>query len=121
MFDRSGERQALDALRAPLRGYFVAGRAPHLLRIALEEGQVKLAPEAVDEEVFEALFGLDLLHAAEAIADADLRHAREAQILNGVAGQSDWVIEKLAEVVDAAAPWPDKHHQIGIGRRIHLY
>ena len=53
MFDGGREREALDALCAPLRGDTVARCAPDLFRIALEEGEVELAAEAVDEEVFQ--------------------------------------------------------------------
>ena len=42
---------ALDALRAPLRRNLVARHAPHLFRVALEEGQIKLSPKPVDQEV----------------------------------------------------------------------
>ena len=54
--DRAGEREALDALRAPLGADLVAGHAPHLFGVGLEERQVQLAAEAVDEEVFEGAF-----------------------------------------------------------------
>ena len=53
--DSAGERESLDALRAPLRADLIAAHAPHLLRIGLEEGEIELAAEAVDEEVFETL------------------------------------------------------------------
>ncbi len=59
VLQRGGEREALDALRAPLGGDLVAGRAPDLFGVALEEGEVELAAEAVDEEVFEGLLFFD--------------------------------------------------------------
>ena len=52
-------RQALDALRAPLGADLVAGHAPDLFGVALEERQVELAAEAVDEEVFERSLRLE--------------------------------------------------------------
>ncbi len=53
MLDRSREREPLDTLSAPLCADLVAARAPDFFCVALEEGEVELAAEAVDEEVFE--------------------------------------------------------------------
>ena len=73
VLQRRGQTQALDALRSPLGGDLIARRAPHLFRVALEEGEVELASEAVDEEVFEALLFLDRAHTRRRVADADPR------------------------------------------------
>ncbi len=50
-----GEGEALDALCAPLGADLIAGDAPDFFGVGLEEGEVELAAEAVDEEVFEGL------------------------------------------------------------------
>ena len=117
MFERGGEREALDALRAPLGGDLVAGRAPDLLGVALEEGEVELAAEAVDEEVFEGLFFADGAHARGDVADADARHAHRAEVRDGRAAELDGVVEKFAQIVDAALARADEHDEVGVGGR----
>jgi hypothetical protein len=96
VFQRRRERKALDALRSPLGRDLVAGRAPDLLGVALEERKVELAAEAIDEEVFEALLFLDGPNAAHHVADTDLRHPHRAEIRDGVARELDRVVEELA-------------------------
>ena len=71
--DSAGERESLDALRAPLGADLIAAHAPDLFRVGLEEGEVELAAEAVDEEVFETLFRPELMDARLEVAEADLR------------------------------------------------
>ena len=53
--------------------------APDLLRIGLEEGEIELAAEAVDEEVFETFLRAALMEARFDVADADLSGARECR------------------------------------------
>src|SRR3546814_9762521 len=47
------QRQALDALRRPVRRHLVAGHAPDLFRIGLEEDREQLVAEGVDGPVLE--------------------------------------------------------------------
>src|SRR5208283_5973708 len=56
MAHRLHQRQALDALRAPLGADLMAGHAPDFLGIRLEEGPVELRTKAVDQEVLETAF-----------------------------------------------------------------
>src|SRR6201996_4125494 len=71
--DGAREREALDALRAPLGADLVAAHTPHLLRVGLEEGEIELSAEAVDEEVFEAFLRPTPMKARLDVAKADLR------------------------------------------------
>ena len=65
--------KALDALRAPLRADLVARHSPDFFGIGLEEGEIQLAPEAVDEELFQVLRLADGKHHGAQIAEADAR------------------------------------------------
>ena len=123
-----GQAQALDALRSPLGGDLIARRAPDFFGVALEEGEVELASEAVDEEVFEALLFFDRAHARRRVADADPDHPHRAEILDGVAAELDGVVEELAQIVDAALARAYEHYVIAVlrirsddGRRMPLF
>jgi hypothetical protein len=119
VLDGGGEGEALDALGAPLGGDFVAGRAPDFFGVALEEGEVEFAAEAVDEEVFKTFFGLDLVDARPDVAGADAGHAHQAEVRDGVGGEGDGIVEKLAQIIDTAAAGADEHDQVGVGRLAH--
>src|SRR4051812_9424372 len=69
--DRSGERETLNALRAPLGAYLVTFDAPNLLCVGFEECEVELTPETIDEEIFQTFLGLDLIEFGEDVAGAD--------------------------------------------------
>ncbi len=118
--DSAGERESFDALRTPLGADLIAAHAPHLLRVGLEEGEVELAAEAVDEEVFETLFRTELMNSRLDVAEADLRGAGETKFAERVAGEGDGVVEEAAQEVDAAAARAHQHDElrVGIGLRV---
>ncbi len=117
--DDAAEREALDALRAPLRADLVAGNTPHFFRIGLEEEQVELLAEAVDDEVFEGLLFAAREQSRAHVAEAALHGAGDAQIAEGGCGEADRVVEEAAEEVDSALALAHQHDPVlgvGIGR-----
>ncbi len=93
--------EALDALRAPRRTDLVAGHAPHLLGVGLEELQVQRAPEAVDEEVLERDLGGDRRHVRAAVAERELRAFAHAELRDHVQAGAQRIVEERAIEVDA--------------------
>ena len=118
--DSGGERESFDALRTPLGADLIAAHAPHLLRVGLEEGEVELAAEAVDEEVFETLFRTNLMNSRLDVAEADLRGAGKAKFAERVAGESDGVVEEAAQEVNATPALPHQHDELGIGVELRM-
>src|SRR5258708_15188375 len=55
MSERLGDREALDALRAPLSRNLGARYAPHLFCVILEKRAIQAVAEAVDEKIFEGV------------------------------------------------------------------
>src|SRR6185437_3135149 len=97
------------------RADLIAAHAPHLLRVGLEEGEIELAAESVDEEVFKALFRTALMKTRRDVAEADPRRADETEFAKRVSGERDGVIEEAAQEVNAAAPRAHQHHELGVG------
>jgi hypothetical protein len=99
---RRRQAQPLDPLRAPLRRDLIARRPPHLLRIALEERQVQLAPKAVDQKILKALLRLDLahprLHSSSPRAPSAPRQGSSASFAVSVIG----IVEELPQIIDPA-------------------
>ena len=118
MHHRLRNREALDALTAPVGADLAAGHAPHLLGVVAEERTIQFHAKAVDHEVFEALFlaGRQQLHLE--VAHADLEHAPESKVANRVAVQRNRIVKELAEEKDAGKSATAKHHVVrllGIG------
>ena len=63
--ERFREREALDALRAPFGGNFMAGHAPHLFRIIAEERAIEFGAELVDQVIFQRILRFALKQAGE--------------------------------------------------------
>ena len=122
MDDRLRNREALDALSTPVRANLAARYAPHLLGVVAEERAVEFHTEAVDHEVFEAtlLAGGQQLHLE--VAHANLEHAPQPEVTDGIAVQAHRIIEKLAQKEDAAEAATAKHHVVrlfGVGAAGH--
>jgi len=115
VFDGRCKTEALDTLGTPLGGDAVAGCPPDLLGVALEEGEVEFSAEAVDEEVLETFFGLDLADAGAEVAEADAEGTGGTQVAEGGGGEADGVVEEAAEVVDATFSGADEHDEVGVG------
>ena len=118
MNHRLRNREALDALSTPVRANLAARNAPHLLGVVAEERAVEFHAEAVDHEVFKALFlaGGQQLHLE--VAHANLEHAPQPEVTDGIAIEAHRIIEKLAEEEDAAEAATAKHHVVrlfGVG------
>ncbi len=118
---RGRKAQALDALRSPLSRDLLTRHPPHLLRVALKEGQVQLPPKAINQEVLKALLRPDWPHARPQVAEADPQHAQRTQVRNRRAGELDRVFKKLAQVINPALPRTHQHHMVRILRlrRVH--
>ena len=91
-----GNREALDALAAPVGADLAAGHAPHLLGVVAEERTVQFHAKAVDHEVFKAFFlaGRQQLHLE--VAHANLEHAPQPEVTDGVAIQRNRIVKELA-------------------------
>ena len=112
--DGSEQREAADALGAPLGADLGAGDAPKLFGVALEEGLVELAPEAVDEEVLQAAFRADGAEAGAEIAGGDGEGAARAKLPQRCRREVERIGEKAAEVVDAALPRAEQEDVVGV-------
>ena len=110
--------KSLDALATPVGADLAARHAPHLLGVVAEERAVEFHAEAVDHEIFEALLlaGGQKLHLD--VANANLEHAPQPEVADGIAVQAHRIIEKLAEEKDSAEAAAAEHHVVrllGIG------
>jgi hypothetical protein len=72
-----GNRQSLDALRAPFRGYLLARDTPDFFRVRLEEGAIQTGSKTVDEKIFQGCFGRSGRNLRPAIAQSDLEGFEE--------------------------------------------
>ena len=73
--DRLADGEALDALCAPLGADPVAGHAPDLFGVGLEESEIQLAAEAVDEELLQVLHLANGKQHGAQVAEADAHGA----------------------------------------------
>src|SRR3954454_17675943 len=114
MRDGFGQGQSLDPLGSPGRGDLLAGHTPYFFGIALEEGAIELAPEAVDEEVFEGLLRLALKQVRLDVTESDANGAQQSQALESIGGERQGVIEERAHEVDAAFAGAHEEDAVGI-------
>mmetsp|Transcript_37521 Transcript_37521/g.87502 ORF Transcript_37521/g.87502 Transcript_37521/m.87502 type:complete len:471 (-) Transcript_37521:643-2055(-) len=108
----TADRQALDALRAPVGADVAARNTPDLLGVVLEELAVELAAEAVDEEVFQRLFGLDGAGRGGHVAAAELEAAPDAHLAHEIQAGFERIVEEVATKVDARLAAADQQHGI---------
>src|ERR1017187_248563 len=106
------ERQALDALGAPLGADLIARHAPDLFGIRLEEDQIQLLAKPVDNKVLErALLALrqdNRAHVTQSTLDrADQPHASERS-----RAQTNGIVEEPAQKINPALARAHKHHAI---------
>ena len=106
--DRREQREALDALRGPLRSDAVTWNAPDLLRVGLEEDPVESPTEPVGDPVLEADFRSNRLHPDPEIAQEHEEGIDDAEAHQGV-HRLEGVVEEFAAVVDPGEPWPSQH------------
>ena len=104
------QREPLDALGSPLRADLVAGHAPNLLRVRLEEREVELAAEAVDEKVLQRLFLEYGKQGGAHVADAAANGSGDSHLFERGGCEPDGVVEEAPEKIDAALAWPHQHH-----------
>ena len=102
---RVPQAQALDPLRRPVRGHFVARHAPDLLGIGLEEDRIELVAELVDRPVLEAPHILVRKDLRLAIAQHAQGRAPDAEIPQGFKS-AKWIAVEFAFIIDAAHPGP---------------
>src|SRR4051812_10382464 len=99
MRDRLGDGETLDPLCAPFRADLVAGNAPHLLRVGLEECLVELAPEAADKELLQVIDCFGRKQRDPQITEPDLYDTDEAKITQRLKIQLDGVRKKLSQEI----------------------
>lgn len=109
--EHRAERDALDALAAPVRADAPRRAAPDLLRIALEERLVEPPPEPVHHEVLERLF-LALVDAGGKIRRPDAAHARKTEVADGREAQGNGIVEELVQVENARDALPVEEHRV---------
>ena len=101
--------EALDALCAPLGADLVAGHAPDLLGVGLEERQIELASEAVDEKLLQVLHLANGKHQGAQVAEADAHGAGRAEVAQRRLAELDGIVEELAQEVDARLAGAHQH------------
>ena len=99
----AAERQAPNALGRPVGADHVAGQAPHLFGVGLEEGLVEALPEAVHDPVLERLLGIGRLEPCAQVARRHARAFHQAEVAHDV-GQLERVGVVAALVEDARQP-----------------
>ncbi len=100
---RLAEAEPLDALCGPIGGDFVAGHAPHLLGVGLEEDREELLAELVDRPVLEAASVLPGEQLPAQIARHAQRRAEHAEVPQRLERTQRIAVE-LALIIDAAHP-----------------
>jgi hypothetical protein len=73
-------------------------------------------PEAIDEEVLQALLGLDAADPRPQVAAPDAHHAPETEVTYRPPRQRDGVVEEATEVEDPGQPAADQHDLVGLLR-----
>src|SRR3989304_271824 len=97
--DGDRERQALDALRRPLRANLRARDAPHFLGVRLEENAVELLAEAVGHPLFKRVLTRIREDLRGQIAQRDVRAGEQPEVGERLK-RPEGVIVKLAPVED---------------------
>ena len=112
MGQRLPDRQALDALGAPIRADLVARHAPDLLGVFAKKRLVEVVAEPVDQEIFQRVFGRAREGACRGIAAdhppdpqrPELHRRREIGLQR--------VGEKLAVEIDPRQPVAHQHRRL---------
>src|SRR5690606_11510041 len=105
--------EALHPLRAPLRADVLAGRAPDLFRVLLEEAPVQAIAEPVDEEVLQAALRAAREEPRVGVARGERHAVAQAELERRVEVGLERIVEELAAEVDAREP-PAKEHDVRV-------
>ena len=118
MLHRGSQAQPLNPLRPPLRRNLLTRRPPHLLRVALEERQVKLPPKPINQKILKTLLRRNLLHPRDHITRPYLERPHQPKVLQRLRRQRNRIIKKPPQIINPALPRSNQHHQIRIRSRL---
>jgi len=94
----------------------MAGHAPYLLGVGLKEREVKLATEAVDEEVLKGTFLAPRQERGTHITETATKGPDQTQLAQSTRSESDGIVEEAVQKVDPALALAHQQHQIFLFR-----